>query len=149
MNESPRRRSKYAPKTLSLPLACGYALLVGVLSAIVLLLLATAITYAQADPIRFSTPAALAALYLAIAFTGIVSAHTSQTPLVAGILCGTAWLVLILLLSLIAGGSDGCGFGTLGGIIAHAGIPIAAVLGSLIGKKRTKRPSSHRKKRRR
>lgn len=149
MNESPRRRGKNAVKTLPIPLSCGYALLFGILSAIVLLLIATAITYAQADPIRFAAPAALAALYLAVALTGAVSARSSETPLLAGALCGAAWLVIVLLLSLIAGGHGGCGLGTISSIIAHVGIPVAAVLGALIGKRQTKRPASHHKKRRR
>ncbi len=149
MNESTRRRGRNAAGAAPLPLACIRSLLFGLLAAVLLLLIAVALTYAQSDPSRFATPASLVTLYLAVSLTGFLAARASDSPVLAGGICGAVWLVLVLLLSLIAGGDGGCGFGTLGTLLARASIPIASVLGALIGKKRTKRASSHRKKRRR
>lgn len=149
MNESIRRRNKNSAKSVSLPRACGQSLLTGFLTSAVLLLIAVSVSYAQADPVSFALPASLATLYLSIAASGFTAARKSDAPLLAGVIVGAVWLVLILLLSLIAGDAGGCGFGTVGSLFAHTAIPVASLLGAYIGKRRVKRPSSHHKKRRR
>ena len=147
MNETARRRSQNT--TSPFPLSIAYALLIGFACAIVLLLLTTAVVYAQADPNRFALGGALAVLYLSAAASGIAAARLTKVPLLSGLVTGAVWLVLILLLALLSNGSATGEFNPLASILAHAAIPVSSLIGGYLGKKHTKRTTSRHKKRRR
>ncbi len=149
MRESSRHPTKHSTGILSLPRACTYSLLIGLLASVVLLLIATTVSYIQADPNKFAFPAALASLYLALCLTGIAAARSSEAPIVVGSVCSGIWLALLLLVSLIYDSDKGHVLAAFPSVIAYAGIPASVMLGVLIGKKKAKRPSSRNKIRRR
>ena len=62
MNVSAHRSRRPAAPKAGLPLTCGISLLIGAGTALLLLLIAACITYAQADPAQTALPAAMTVL---------------------------------------------------------------------------------------
>lgn len=126
----------------------GRALLAGILSAVVLLFLFSAITMAQKDPARLARPLSLITLYFSAALCGFFAGRAAENKLLAGIISGALYLVLITAVSLFLPHSESAPALSVN-IAAHAGVVCAAVLGAWITQKRKKRTAHSHKKRRR
>ncbi len=149
MNASNHRHKKRIGKNLSLPAACGYAMLVFIGSAIILLFTAALITYSQKDPARFSVPAALIALYLSAMIGGMSLGRTTENPVISGCAYGAGCVLLTLFISLLPLGTATCGFGFLPSVLARSGIAGAALIGVLLCRKRSGRHTFARRGKRR
>ena len=145
MNTSNHRTKKRIGKNLSLPAACGYAMLVFVGSAVILLFTAALITYSQKDPAKLSVPAALIALYLSALIGGIPLGRTTENPVVSGCTYGAGCVLLTLFISLLPLGTATCGFGFLPSVLARAGIAGAGLIGVLLCRKHSGRHTSARR----
>ena len=125
------------------------ALLLGIASAVLLLLLFTAVAYEQPDPASVVQPLALAALVLSSVLCGVFAGRPSENPLLAGAVSGAIYMLVLTLLSLLSLGDASGEISALWNIILHASVIAASVLGAWIGRKRRARPSLQHKKRRR
>lgn len=148
MISAAHRRGNSNKKTTSLPTSCGFGLLTGLTAVLILLPVTTGIAYAQADPARMAVPAAVVTLYLSVLLSGAAAAHNSETPFLAAGICGSVFLLTTVIFTLFPIGSASCEFSTPVSILAHLAVPAAAMLGSLAGRRRPKRPSSHHRRRR-
>ena len=142
-------------RTRSSPAAQGsviglYArsILLGGAAAVLLLLIGTAICYAQPDPAAALKPFALTALYLSAAVCGLSVGRASERILIAGAGAGGLYCLLVTALSLIPA-SDAPGYSLGISIAMHIGIIAAALAGAWLGRRRPGRKSISRKKRRR
>ncbi|MBR2848392.1 MAG: hypothetical protein IKB87_02935 [Clostridia bacterium] len=149
MNASAHRKRSLSKKAISLPIACAYAFVAALASALILLFVATIIAYAQADPTRVAVPASLGVLYLSTLIGGAVASRLSDVSLLFSAVFGTVYLFFTFLLSVFPFGDASCGFAVIPSLLARIAIIGAALLGGFIGKKREKRPSGRNKKRRR
>ncbi len=148
MNRSTFRTKKKSEVKNPLLYAVGRGMLAGILAAVLLLFLATVITYAQADPLSVAQPASLVALYLAVAVSGFVSAMHSPNPLLSGAICGGFFLLGATALALFPIGNVNSDYSPLVSVLLFFSIPLVSVLASYLSTKRGKRPSSRRKRRR-
>lgn len=97
-----RRPSKMSPIR---GIAIGVAVSIG--SALLLALLFAAIIGSTADPARLTTPAALAALYIACFAGSLCATQLCGGYRPAGLICGgMIWLGLLLVSLAVPGGTD-------------------------------------------
>lgn len=124
-----------------------FALPVTLLAGVLFLLIAAAVSYADADPDRMITPLGLAALGATSVCGGFVSARKGgQAPVLCGLLSGLCFTLLIFIASLLFGDESRSamtlGLPAVANWGMHAAVVALEVLGALIGRPR-RRPASH------
>lgn len=126
-------------------LALGAALCMGFL----LLLLSTAVAYAQPDPALLARPLALASLYVSSCIGGYIAGKGAARPYVGGAICGIGVALCLLPLSLIPAGSAGQAPSPLLVIAMYLAVVVDSTLGAWISiRKAKKHPHRHKSRRR-
>ena len=120
-------------------LKCGATLCAaGIAALFVLLALFTCAAAGAEDPGILYTPFSLCSLYLGALAAGIGAVRSISLPVVSGLLSGAMYASVIALLSLLPLPESGLP-SSVYWILLLTAIP-AAVLGSVIGQKRAKKP---------
>ena len=132
-------------------MAALFALPVTAVIGLVLLLIVTAVAYANPDPDSLTTPLSMAVLGLTAMLGGLVAARRGQTAsLLCGLLAGLLFTLLLLVLSLFF--SDEARAQLTLGLsspilwVLHGGVVLLSTLGGKLGSRRTT-PSKHQKRR--
>lgn len=133
-------------------MAALFALPVAVIIGLVLLLIVTAVAYADPDPDRLTTPLSLGALGLTALLDGLVAARRGRgQPLLGGLLSGLLLALLLLGLSLFFGDEARAQL-TLGASALvrwglHGGVVALSLLGAKLGSRRAKINQGHQTRR--
>ena len=117
--------------------------LVWIASALVLLCLFCCISLSLRDPDSIILPLSLCALYLSAVIGGVAAVRFSGDGILSGTLSGTVTALLVFLLSALPF-SDSL-FSLPSSLIFTALIIPASAVGSVIGHKRTNKPSRKKK----
>ncbi len=118
-----------------LPLACLMAQVVWLISAIILLLVFSIIAVSAVDPKPLMTPLALCAAYLSSCFGGIAAVRLSGDGILSGFVSGVMTVVFMLIISTLP--IPGCDIEYPYALVFELLVVPAAIIGSIIGKKRT------------
>ena len=142
-----RGRRQAPPDTVSLLSVAKSSLIalpIAIALGMLLLLLATALLLTTKDPDRYHTAAGLVALYLAALFGGMIATrcHRRRAPLLCGLGLTLAFLLLLLLISLILPDAGHTYSGALR-VGLYALLFPAAEVGALLGA-REKKQHTHR-----
>ncbi len=146
MHTSSRRKTP-TDKGSTLLRASLWSILVGLSATVLFLLLATAITYAQADPLTLSLPAALITLYASVAVSGACGALRSRKPLLSGGITGAFFLLLTLILALLPIGTSTSSLSTGASVAAYAGIPLTSIVAAYLAVRQPQKAAKRRRKR--
>ncbi len=132
-------------------MAALFALPVTAVIGLVLLLIVTAVAYANPDPDSLTTPLSMAVLGLTALLGGLVAARRGQTaPLLCGLLAGLLFTLLLLVLTLFF--SDDARTQLTLGLsspvlwMLHGGVVLLSALGGKLGSRRATK-SKHQKRR--
>lgn len=126
-------------------LALGITLCVGML----LLLLSTAIAYAQPDPATLAKPLSLVSLYTSVLLGGYIAAKGAERPYISGAICGIGMALCLMLISFIPWGRSDSMLSPLIIATMHAGVVAASVVGAWMTMRQPRKRTSHHKSRRR
>ena len=132
--KTPRKRTSRD----SLPIGSLKGCAAGIAALFVLLALFTCAAAGAEDPGILYTPFSLCSLYLGALAAGIGAVRSTSLPVVSGLLSGAMYASVIALLSLLPLPESGLP-SSVYWILLLTAIP-AAVLGSVIGQKRAKKP---------
>ncbi|MBE6616383.1 MAG: TIGR04086 family membrane protein [Ruminococcaceae bacterium] len=127
-------------------LSCLMSQIVWFVSAVILLLLFCAISNSMSDPESVSMPLSLCALYLSAIIGGVGAVKLSGDGILSGLVSGFISAGIILLLSALPLPSSG--LSTVNSIILLLLVIPASVIGSFIGKKRSKKIKHYSKRKR-
>ena len=125
-------------------LSCLMSQIVWFVSAVILLLLFCAISNSMSDPESVSMPLSLCALYLSAIIGGVGAVKLSGDGILSGLVSGVISAGIILLLSALPLPSSG--LSTVNSIILLLLVIPASVIGSFIGKKRSKKIKHYSKR---
>lgn len=131
--------------------AALFALPVTALVGAVLLLIVTAVAYANPDPDSLTTPLSLAALGLTSVLGGLVAARRGRGKcLLCGLTLGLLWTLLLVGFSLLFGDEARrqltLGLSSLLSWLVHGGVIFLSALGGKMGGRRAPK-SKHRQRR--
>ena len=145
-----RRSVKHTHSTpsMGLPYRCAISAASTLCIGLVLLLLSTALAYAQADPAVLARPLALASLYVSAIIGGYISAKNTDRPLACAAICGAGTMVLLMLLSFIPFGKSDISPSPLLTLGMYAGVAAASLAGACLRLKTPKKRAAHHKTRR-
>lgn len=127
-------------------LAC--ALIAGLVSAALLLLLFSAFSLSRTDPAAALRPLSLCALFLSALVCGIVAGRTSPTPLPAALIAGGLYALLLALLSLLPIGDADSALSLPLQIALRLGTLAMSLFGAWITRKRKNNRHTYKKRRR-
>ncbi len=131
--------------------AALFALPVTAAVGLILLLIVTAVAYANPDPDSLTTPLSLAALALTALLGGVVAARRGQgRTLLCGLMLGLLLTLLLLLLSLLFGDEARKQL-TLGLTspvlwLLHGGVVFLSALGGKLGGRRRSQSNHHHRR---
>ena len=146
-----RRSAKHTHSAIpmGLPYRCAITVASTLCIGLILLLLSTAIAYAQSDPAVLARSLALASLYVSSVIGGYISAKNADRPLLCAAICGAGTMVLLMLLSFIPFGKSDISPSPILTLGMYAGVAAASLAGACLRLKTPKKRTARHKTRRR